>query len=164
MDLYKVDLKCFDEDKYRQMTGGKMSRVLGTIEDLIDLDFWVEVVTLVIPGWNDSDLELGAIARFLARVSPDIPWHLTAYHPDYRWEGPPTPPQALRRACEIGKAAGLRFVYAGNAAGLLPGLEDTLCPTCGLCLIERSGFTVLANRLLEGRCPKCASAIPGVWK
>ncbi len=165
MDLYKVDLKCFDAAKYSQMTGAKMSRVLGTLEDLIGLGFWVEVVTLVIPGWNDSDLELGAIARFLAGVSPNIPWHVTAYHPDYRMKDSlPTPTETLRRACEIGKAAGLRFVYAGNAAGRLPDLEDTFCPSCGLRLIERSGFAVLANRLLEGRCPKCASEIPGVWK
>ena len=165
VDLYKVDLKCFDENKYLRMTGGKMSRILATIEDLLDLGFWVEAVTLVIPGWNDSDLELGAIAKFLAGISTDIPWHVTAYHPDYLAQDfPPTPPETLRRACAIGRAAGLRFVYAGNATGRLPDLEDTFCPSCAARLIERSGFTVLANRLADGRCPKCATKIPGVWK
>ncbi len=165
VDFYKVDIKGFDEAKYRQMTGGQMSRVLGTIEDLIDLGFWVEVVTLVIPGWNDSDQELGAIARFLAKVSKDIPWHVTAYHPDYRMDDSrPTPPETLRRACAIGQSAGLRFVYAGNLAGRLPDSEDTVCPSCKKLLIERSGFMIRANRLSNGCCPKCATKIPGVWE
>lgn len=164
VSFYKVDLKCFDRAKYRETTGGDMSRVLRTIADLRSLGFWVEVVTLVIPGWNDSDRELRGIARFLAGVSPDIPWHATAYRQDYRMaESRSTPPETLLRACAIGKAEGLRFVYAGNLPGRLEGLEDTVCPSCRTRLIERRGFMVLANRLADGKCPRCAAAIPGVW-
>jgi pyruvate formate lyase activating enzyme len=161
--LYKVDLKCFDHAKYRDMTGGAMRHVLQSIEDLKALGFWVEVVTLVVPGWNDSDSELRAIAAFVAGVSKDIPWHVTAYHQDYKLGERDTPPETLQRACEIGRAEGLRFVYAGNIPGRLEGLEDTLCPSCGDRVIERRGFTVLANRLAGDKCPKCHHAIPGLW-
>jgi len=164
VSLYKVDLKCFDHAKYREMMGGALRHVLRTIEDLKALGFWVEVVTLVIPGWNDSDRELGDIARFVAGVSPDIPWHITAYHQDYQMpESRDTPAETLLRAAQIGQAEGLRFVYAGNLPGRLEGLEDTLCPSCRTRLIERRGFAVLANRLVDGKCPKCSAAIPGIW-
>ena len=164
MSLFKVDLKCFDHAKYQDMTGGAMRHVLRSIEDIKTLGFWLEVVTLVIPGWNDSDRELRGLAQFLAGVSPDIPWHVTAYHQDYHMDEPrETPPQTLARAADIGKAEGLRFVYAGNLPGRLAGLEDTACPSCGERLIERRGFAVAANRLKDGKCPRCAAAIPGVW-
>ncbi|MBI5239876.1 MAG: AmmeMemoRadiSam system radical SAM enzyme [Elusimicrobia bacterium] len=163
MSLYKVDLKCFDHAKYRDMTGGAMRHVLRSIEGLKALGYWVEVVTLVIPGWNDSDAELRAMAAFVAGVSKDIPWHVTAYHQDYRLGERDTPAETLRRAAEIGRAEGLRFVYAGNIPGRLEGLEDTLCPSCGARVIERRGFTVLADRLQDGKCPGCSAAVPGVW-
>ncbi len=163
VSLYKVDLKCFDQAKFRDMTGGDMRAVLRSIEDLKTLGFWVEVVTLVVPGWNDSDADLRAIAAFVAGVSKDIPWHVTAFHQDYQIHERDTPPETLRRAAKIGRAEGLRFVYAGNIPGRLEGLEDTLCPSCGGCLVERRGFLVLANRLVDGKCPKCSFAIPGVW-
>jgi len=164
-DFYKVDLKCFDHSKYREITGGAMRHVLRSIEDIKSLGFWLEVVTLVIPGWNDSDWELRSIARFLAGISPDIPWHATAYHQDYRMpESRDTPAETLLRAVEIGRAEGLRFVYAGNLPGRLPGGEDTLCPSCAKRLIERRGFTVQANRLRDGKCPDCSTEIPGIWK
>jgi pyruvate formate lyase activating enzyme len=118
---------------------------------------------LVVPGWNDSDSELRAIAAFLVRLSKDIPWHITAYHQDYKLGEQDTPPETLRRAAEIGRAEGLRFVYAGNIPGRLEGLEDTLCPSCSARIIKRRGFTVLENRLVGGNCPECASPIPGVW-
>jgi len=163
LSLYKVDLKCFDPAKYRDMTGGALRAVLRSIEDLKALGFWVEVVTLVIPGWNDSDPELRALAAFVAGVSKDIPWHVTAYHQDYKLAERDTPPETLRRATEIGRAEGLRFVYAGNIPGRLAGLEDTFCPSCAARIIERRGFQVLANRLVDGKCPECSSAIPGIW-
>jgi pyruvate formate lyase activating enzyme len=163
LSLYKVDLKCFDHAKYRDMTGGALRHVLRSIEDLKALGFWTEVVTLVVPGWNDSDAELRGIAAFLAGLSKDIPWHVTAYHQDYQLGERDTPPETLRRAAEIGRGEGLRFVYAGNIPGRLEGLEDTLCPSCGCRIIERRGFTVLADRLQDGKCPKCSTAIPGVW-
>jgi pyruvate formate lyase activating enzyme len=163
MNLYKVDLKCFDPAKYRDMIGGDMRHVLRSIEDLKALGFWVEVVTLVVPGWNDSDAELRAIASFLAGVSKDIPWHVTAFHRDYQLGGSDTPPETLDRAAGIGRTEGLRFVYAGNIPGRLESLEDTFCPSCGDRVIERRGFSVVANRLVDGKCPKCSAAIPGVW-
>jgi pyruvate formate lyase activating enzyme len=163
LDLYKVDLKGFDDAKYRKL-GGKLQTVLDTIRLLVTKGFWVEVVTLVVPEWNDSDEELRDIARFLADVSRDIPWHVTAFHPDYKmtdrgW----TPVKALARASDIGRAEGLRFVYAGNAPGRAGSLESTYCPNCATALIERVGFRVLANHLDDGACPRCHTRIPGVW-
>jgi pyruvate formate lyase activating enzyme len=163
LDLYKVDLKGFDDAHYRKL-GGKLQTVLDTIQGLVAKAFWVEVVTLLVPGWNDSDAELQDVARFLAGVSRDIPWHVTAFHPDYKmadrgW----TPVESLIRAAEIGRSEGLRFVYAGNAPGRTQSLENTVCPGCGTLLIERVGFRVLANRLEAGACPRCRVRIPGVW-
>ena len=130
------------------------------------MGFWLEVVTLVVPGFNDSDSELRQIAEFLAGISPDIPWHVTAFHQDYKMQGPEnTPPETLVRAAGIGRAAGLRYVYAGNLPGRTENLEDTRCPGCGESLIERRGFRVLRNRISSGgQCPACGRAIPGVWK
>lgn len=163
LDLYKVDLKGFSDPSYRKL-GGKLQTVLDTIRMLVAKGFWVEVVTLVVPGWNDSEDELRDIARFLAGVSPDIPWHVTAFHPDYKMmDRRATPVAALTRATEIGRAEGLRFVYAGNVRGRAGSLESTFCPGCGALVIERVGFRVLANHLQAGACPKCRTGIPGVW-
>jgi pyruvate formate lyase activating enzyme len=163
-DLYKVDLKSFDDRRYHEL-GGRIGPILDSIGRIHEMGFWLEVVTLLIPGFNDSDVELRGIAEFLAGISPDIPWHVTAFHKDYKMTGPDdTPPQTLARAAEIGRAAGLRYVYAGNLPGLLGGLEDTHCPGCGLAVIERRGFRVLRNRLaVGGACPGCGAAIPGFW-
>jgi pyruvate formate lyase activating enzyme len=161
--LFKVDLKAFRDATYRQL-GGVLENVLDTIRRLRQMDFWVEVVTLVVPGLNDSDEELRQIAAFLAGVSPEIPWHVTAFHPDYRMDEPPaTPVETLLRAYEHGRAAGLQFVYAGNLPGGVGDREHTHCPGCGTTLIERRGFYVLRNRLISGACPECRRAIPGVW-
>jgi pyruvate formate lyase activating enzyme len=161
--LYKIDLKSFSPKNYRQL-GGRLDTVLEAIRLLHHEHLWVEVVTLVIPGFNDTEGELHEIARFLASVSPDIPWHVTAFHQDYRMTEPdPTPAQALLRAAAIGKAEGLHFVYAGNLPGSLKNLENTYCPSCNSLLLERRGFTVLRNLLQDGACPECHAAIPGVW-
>jgi pyruvate formate lyase activating enzyme len=164
VDLYKVDLKCFDDRHYRRL-GGTLRAVLDTIGWLKELDFWVEVVTLVVPTLNDSDEQLDGIARFLAGVDPDIPWHVTAFHPDYKLtDPPPTPGETLIRAHEIGLAAGLRFVYCGNRPGSLGHRENTFCPNCHATLIRRWGFQVEENRLVDGCCPDCGCTIPGIWK
>ena len=164
LDLYKVDLKGFNDANYRKL-GGRLQTVLNTIERLVREEFWIEVVTLVVPGWNDSDEELRSIARFLAGVSRAIPWHVTAFHPDYRMAGRQwTPAASLLRAAEIGQAEGLHFVYAGNVPGRTGSLENTYCPACKALLIERVGFRILADHLgPAGTCPRCRAYIPGIW-
>jgi pyruvate formate lyase activating enzyme len=163
VDLYKVDLKGFRDQNYRKL-GGVLQNVLDTIQRLHAMKFWLEIVTLVIPGFNDSDEELRDIAQFLAQISPDIPWHVTAFHEDYKMtDTGNTPAKTVLRAAEIGKAAGLHFVYAGNLPGSVGDLENTYCPGCGDLLIERRGFRVRQRRLNDGTCPRCSRAIPGVW-
>ena len=165
VDFYKVDLKSFNDQNYRKL-GGKLDNVLKTIALLHQKGFWMEIVTLIVPGFNDSAEELHNIAKFLAGVSVDIPWHVTAFHPDYRMEDrDATSGQQLLRACEIGVEAGLRYVYAGNLPGMTGEWENTRCPSCQETLVERRGFNVLANRLTAtGCCPKCATAIAGRWR
>jgi pyruvate formate lyase activating enzyme len=161
--LYKVDLKSFRDKHYREL-GGTLDRVLWTIRALQEQGFWLEIVTLVVPGFNDSDEELRDVARFLVSVSPDIPWHVTAFHQDYKMTDPEdTSARTLVRAAEIGVTEGLRFVYAGNLPGRLGQWENTYCPGCRSLLVERIGFRVLQNRVAEGRCPDCRREIPGVW-
>ena len=164
VDLYKVDLKSFDDRHYRQL-GGRMQPILDTIRSLHEMGFWVEIVTLIVPGFNDSDDELKRMAEFLAGVSPDIPWHLTAFHKDYKMTGPDnTSSHTLLRAAGIGKEAGLRFVYAGNLPGRTGDLENTYCPDCHELLVKRIGFHVLDYRLTAtGSCPGCGAAVPGRW-
>ena len=164
VDLYKVDLKGFNDRKYRSL-GGVLGTVLDAIRRLYELRFWVEVVTLVVPGFNDSEGELREIAKFLASVSVDIPWHVTAFHPDYKMDGnSATPVRTVIRAAEIGYEAGLHFVYAGNIPGRLGRYENTYCPACSTLLIERSGFRIRKNILADGSCPKCHTRIAGFWK
>jgi pyruvate formate lyase activating enzyme len=164
IDFYKIDLKSFRQKNYQQL-GGTLQTVLDTITALHATGVWIEVVTLVVPGFNDSDEELREIASFLAGVSAEIPWHVTAFHQDYRMTEPnPTPVRSLLRAAEIGRSAGLQFVYAGNLPGLTESYENTYCPSCRQLLIERIGFHVRENRLRKGSCPACGTPIPGVWE
>lgn len=164
MDLYKVDLKCFTEEGYRSC-GGKLHAVLDSIGHIKALGYWVEIVTLVVPGFNNSPEELGNIAKFIAGVSVDIPWHVTAFHPDYKMpDSHRTTTADLERAYTIGKDAGLRFVYSGNLPGSVGNTENTYCPSCKALLIERVGFAVYQKRIRTGSCPDCGTAIPGVWE
>lgn len=164
LDACKVDLKSFRPEAYRAL-GGKLEAVKDTISALTRQGTWCEVVTLVVPGFNDNDEELAGIAAFLAGVGRELPWHVTAFHPDYAMTGPPrTPAATLARAAALGRAAGLAHVYAGNLPGQLASLEDTLCPACGTVLVRRQGFEVLGNRLGGGgRCPDCHAPVAGVW-
>jgi pyruvate formate lyase activating enzyme len=164
VDLYKVDLKGFQDKHYRQL-GGVLSIVLDTIGLLHALGFWLEIVTLVIPGFNDSDDELKGMAKFIAGISKDIPWHVTAYHPDYKMQNHArTTPAHLLRAYEIGLAEGLHFVYPGNLPGRVGEGENTRCPTCHENVIVRVGYKIIANHLKPGgACPKCDAKIPGRW-
>ncbi|KRT75069.1 MAG: radical SAM protein, pyruvate formate lyase activating enzyme [Candidatus Rokubacteria bacterium CSP1-6] len=157
-----VDLKSFSDRYYRKVCGATLAPVLETIRAMRELGIWVEVTTLVIPGLNDGDEELAALAGWLASVDRDMPWHVSAFFPTYRLtDVPPTPPQTLHRAAVIGRKAGLRYVYTGNVPG--DPWENTACPECGRRLLERRGFRVLDNCLAAGRCPVCHAAIPGVW-
>jgi pyruvate formate lyase activating enzyme len=161
---YKIDLKTMQDKQYRQL-GGVLNNVLDTIRMAHKLGLWVEVVTLVIPGFNDSTDELMEAGRFITSVSPDIPWHVTAFHPDYKMtESHPTPVKTLQRAAEIGQEAGVRFVYAGNLPGRLREYENTHCPRCQTLLVERTGYVIHKYQLTEsGACPKCGTKIPGIW-
>ena len=164
VDLYKVDLKSFDDRHYRQL-GGRLQPILDTIRRLYAMGFWLEVVTLLVPGFNDSDDELKRMAEFLAGISPDIPWHVTAFHKDYKMTDPDdTGPKTLLRAAEIGKTVGLRYIYAGNLPGSVGDWENTHCPQCRTLLIERQGFRVVRYTLTpSGACPSCGQTIPGRW-
>ncbi len=164
LDGYKVDLKTMNPREYHKL-GGNLDRVLETIRMAYEMGLWVEVVTLVIPGYNDSTEELMEAARYIASVSPDIPWHVTAFHPDYKMtDPPPTSVETLRRAAEIGQEAGLHFVYAGNLPGYVGEYEHTFCPQCHTLLIKRWGYILQEYHLTaDGRCPKCGAKIAGVW-
>ncbi len=164
LDGYKIDLKCFSDSSYREL-GGSLQVVMDCIRLAHDLGMWVEVVTLVIPGFNDSNEELWESARYLASISADIPWHVTAFHPMYKHlDASMTQSETLQRTAEIGQEAGLRYVYAGNLPGRVGSLENTYCPNCQSCLIERSGYSILSNHITQaGTCPTCGQAIAGVW-
>ena len=164
LDGFKVDLKCMQEKNYHAL-GGKLQTVLDSIKLARELGMWVEVVTLVIPDFNDSPQELWDAARFLVSVSPDIPWHVTAFHPMYkRLDAPPTSVALLQRAAEVGQEAGLHYVYAGNLPGKVGSLEDTHCPHCGHVLIQRRGYSLVGYQLTaQGTCQKCGTKIAGVW-
>lgn len=161
---YKIDLKSFDDRRYRSL-GGTLAHVMDGIRQVHQLGLWLEVVTLIIPGFNDQPGELREMAAFLASVSRDIPWHVTAFHPDYRMTSTPnTQARQLIQAAEIGAEAGLRFVYAGNAAGQVDRWEHTFCPHCGMKLIERTGYLIREYHLTaDGRCVGCAGRLPGHW-
>jgi pyruvate formate lyase activating enzyme len=164
VDLYKVDLKSFDDKHYRQL-GGRLQPILDTIRRLRALDFWVEIVTLLIPGFNDSDDEIERLTSFIASVSPDIPWHVTAFHPDYKMtDTGATRPEMLLRAADIGRRNGLHYVYTGNLPGEVGDNENTRCHACGVTLISRHGYFIRTYRITaNGGCPNCGTTIPGRW-
>ncbi len=161
---YKIDLKTMQDRQYRKL-GGVLDHVLGSIRLAHELGLWVEVVTLVVPNFNDSTDELMDAARFIASVSHDIPWHVTAFHPDYKMTDPPrTSRENLLRAAEIGQEAGLNYVYAGNLAGSVDEYENTYCPQCRTPVVERYGYIIQGYHLTaQGTCPNCGTQIPGVW-
>ncbi|HEX7175033.1 MAG TPA: radical SAM protein [Pyrinomonadaceae bacterium] len=163
-DCYKIDLKSMSDRNYRQL-GGVVENILDTVRMVRERGFWEEIVTLVIPGFNDSDDEIRRAADFIASVSPDIPWHVTAFHQDYRMtENANTTADQLVRACETGRAAGLRYVYAGNLPGRVGRWENTHCHNCDEPLVERYGYVIRKMKIgPDGKCPACGTTIPGVW-
>jgi len=161
LDANNIDLKGGAEF-YKKLCMGRVEPVRNTIRTMKEHGVWVEVTTLVIPGHNDSDESLKEIAGFIHSVSPDIPWHVSAFYPTYKLlDRPRTPVATLKRAREIGLGAGLKFVYTGNVPG--DEGETTSCPACGEALIRRAGYMIAANLLREGKCPRCSSRIPGLW-
>ena len=164
IDAYKVDLKSFDDRHYREL-GGRLQPILDTIKWLHREGVWVEIVTLLVPGFNDGEAELTGLTEFVAGVSLDIPWHVTAFHQDYRMTDPAnTTPAMLVRAVDIARRVGLRYVYAGNVPGGVGALEHTHCGSCDERVISRYGYFIQDYRLLpDGSCPRCRTTIPGIW-
>jgi pyruvate formate lyase activating enzyme len=160
MDAANIDLKFFRDDLYRKVCGARLEPVLDTIRMCRDLDVWIEITTLIIPSYNDSDVQLRQIAAFIAGVDDRIPWHVSAFYPTYKLtDAPPTPPSVLEKAVRIGTAKGLKFIYMGN----VNGRSDTLCPSCRATVITRSVFTVRGEWVETGKCPGCGAEIPGIW-
>ncbi len=163
LDAINIDLKAFSDKFYKEVCKARLQPVLDSIALMHELGIWLEVTTLIIPGWNDSEAELREIAKFVKGVSDAIPWHVTAFHPTYKMlDRPPTPVEILRKAREIGLEEGLKYVYEGNVPG--EGGENTYCPSCGELVIARYGFSIVENRLEEGKCPKCNQPIDGIWQ
>jgi pyruvate formate lyase activating enzyme len=162
IDGFNIDIKGFNPDYYKKTLKGSLEGVLDTLRRLKRGGFWVECTTLIVPGDNDSDEELTKIAEFIAKeLDPYTPWHISAFHPDYKVNDKlPTPLETLKRAEAIGKKAGLAYIYMGN----VPEDGITACPGCGLELIVRRGYHVTKNILADGHCPACNRAIEGVWK
>jgi pyruvate formate lyase activating enzyme len=163
-DCYKIDLKCMSDRRYRQL-GGVLAHVLEAIRLVHQRGIWLEVVTLVVPGFSDDPVELREAAQYVAGIDPDIPWHVTAFHEDYKFRGMgKTAADLLVQACEIGAEEGLNFVYAGNLPGAVGRWEHTWCPSCRTLLIRRFGYHILANRIgTSGICPDCGARIPGMF-
>ena len=161
LDACNVDLKSFSDRFYKKLCKARLEPVLDSIRHMKRLGIFVEITTLVVPGQNDSDEELTLIARFIAGVDPEIPWHISRYHPDFKFDSvPSTPVQTLRKAYEIGKREGLDYIYIGNVAG---ESEDTFCPRCGKSLIKRRVYEVCTNKLKKGTCSFCGFKISGVF-
>jgi pyruvate formate lyase activating enzyme len=164
LDLYKVDLKSFDDRHYHEL-GGRIAPILDSIRRIYEMGLWLEIVTLLIPGFNDDADELKRLTEFVAGISPDIPWHVTAFHADYKMTDPRnTTAEDLLRAVDIGHQAGLRYIYPGNLPGMVGDHENTRCRQCNETLIKRYGYLIEEYRLApDGSCPRCAAKVPGRW-
>jgi pyruvate formate lyase activating enzyme len=162
---FKVDLKTMQTDHYRQL-GGSLQPVLDSIAYAFEAGMWVEIVTLLVPGFNDSEAEIQDMASFIQSISPEIPWHITAFRPEYRMrDRSRTSVSQIREAVEIGYQTGLQYVYGGNIPGSLGKYEHTSCHRCQVTLIKRWGFSIQEYRITsDGKCPDCGTRIPGFWR
>ena len=161
LDAANIDLKSFSDEFYKEKVGGRLKPVLDNIKFMKEIGVWVEVTTLIIPGLNDSDEELEKIANFLVGVGCDIPWHISAYYPQYKSKIPPTSISLIHKAIGIGKKAGLRYVYGGNIPG--DKYENTYCYNCNKLLIKRFGFSVSDIEIKDNHCPECGAEIDGIF-
>jgi pyruvate formate lyase activating enzyme len=160
LDGANIDLKSMRKSFYRKVCGAKLQPVLDNINLYYNLDIWIEITTLIIPGYNDSSEELEKIAEFIGSIDNDIPWHVTAFHPTYKLINvPSTNIKTLRKAVDIGKKAGLKYVYQGNVR---EG-ENTYCPKCGKLLIERNIFNITSNNMKNDNCSFCGEHVVGKW-
>lgn len=161
LDACNVDLKSFREEFYKEICKAHLQPVLDSIRLMKKLNIWVEVTTLVVPDENDGEEELRNIARFIAETDPDIPWHISRFHPNYKYtDTRATPLETLRKACSIGKREGLRYIYVGNVLG---ESEDTLCPSCGETIIRRHGFSISGYKVKDSACASCGKHVAGVF-
>lgn len=162
IDAMNIDLKSFSDKFYSEVCGARLQPVLDTIKKSYEMKKWVEITTLIIPGKNDSVKELKEIAEFIAGIDKNIPWHISRFFPMYKMmDTEATPLVTLLKAYEIGKKAGLNYVYVGNVKS--DDKESTFCPQCNNLLIERDRFMTIQNNLKDGKCPKCSTAISGVF-
>jgi len=158
LDAANIDLKAMSDKFYREICGARLEPVLECIRQYYELGIWIEITTLIIPGYNDKEEELAQIAQFIADIDQGIPWHVTAFYPTYQLnDASPTPLSTLRRAYQIGKEKGLYYVYQGNVG---EG-ENTFCPSCGQLLVSRRYFSVV-NKIKNGKCPFCGEKIQGI--
>jgi len=162
LDAINVDLKTFNPKNYEKICGAKLDGVLDTIKYIKRKKIWMEITTLVVTDMNDTEKELEDIACFIASVGKEIPWHISRFHPVFKMrDRPPTMPEKLFMAAKLGKEAGLRYVFTGNIYN--PTGENTICPHCNKCIIERNAFSVSNILLDEGNCLFCGKAIDGIW-
>ena len=160
LDAINIDFKSFSPEFYQKICHARIEPVLENIKRLYDYGIWVELTTLVITGQNDSDLELKKIACFIADIDKNIPWHVSRFFPSYNMSNvEPTSPETLRKAYDIGKEAGLNFVYVGNMRD--SDMESTYCPNCNKKVIERSGYEIGHVKISDGRCLHCNFKISG---
>jgi pyruvate formate lyase activating enzyme len=161
LDAANVDLKSFSDEFYKEKIGGRLKPVLENIKLMYEMGIWVEVTTLLIPGLNDSEDELTKIADFLEGISNSLPWHISAYFPQYKSDIPATSMKDIIKAIDIGKKAGLKYIYGGNIPG--SSYENTYCSNCGNLVLKRIGFSVLDKKIKVDCCLKCGSKIEGVF-
>ncbi len=161
LDAANIDLKSFRDEFYKKMCKARLKPVLNTIKKMIEHGIWVEITTLVVPRQNDSDEELNNIAEFISNVSKDIPWHISRFHPDYRYNSSePTPIETMEKAYTFGKNHGLKYIYLGNVSNE----KSTICTNCGKKILKRSFFGIKKIDIKDGKCKHCNSKIEGIWK
>ncbi len=163
LNAVNIDLKAFQDKTYRRIIGARLQPVLDSLKKINQMDIWLEVTSLIIPGFNDDPGEIKDMARFVAdELGKDVPWHISRFFPAYRMKNVPfTPIETLMMAKEEGLRSGLHYVYIGNTGNA--GDMNTKCPWCNTLVIQRSGFEITRNFLKDGHCPNCGAKIAGVW-